>query len=379
MDLFLGILSIVQIIFLPGFIITRFIKIEASVLYIYLLSFTLSIASNFYILLLISLFHLTPKILLLIFFIEVIFLFYFVLKDKQKIIENINAYYKSIVETKYDFEKMLFIIATVIPIVWITNIIIYNTGTIFNSWDSIVSYNRWAIDWYNGNYPHLTWQYPQMITANLAVSYIFMDKTLQFFPKFIMPLFTLNILLIFVDLIWNKLEKKYIFSLILCALIINNSLYDFIAEGYVDLAVAFFVFFSFYNILLFNKNYDKKFIIIGLIIAVLSTQVKHTALYFMCIYPFLFFILSRISNFKQIFKYLIFYLVAFLMLSAPLIIWNYIKVKTGTEASHIEGQLNLFINRAYLDRMISAGKVLMISFGFVLTPLIFILLLRVIK
>jgi hypothetical protein len=76
----------------------------------------------------------------------------------------------------------------------------HSLGTIFQEWDAVLTWNGWAIDWFNCEFPSLTWHYPQLMPTNWSMSYmILMRSDLQLFIKAMMPLFSLFSLLLLLD------------------------------------------------------------------------------------------------------------------------------------------------------------------------------------
>jgi len=68
-------------------------------------------------------------------------------------------------------------------------------GKIFDRWDVVVSWNRWAVDWSANRLPSYTWHYPQLLPANWSVSYRMIGSSgVQFFARAVMPLFPLVVL-----------------------------------------------------------------------------------------------------------------------------------------------------------------------------------------
>jgi len=96
--------------------------------------------------------------------------------------------------------------------------------------------------------PTHTWRYPQLIPTNWSISYVLLQNTdVQCFAKAIMPLFSLGVLLLFLDLGVQKKKSLYLAGLVLYGIFLAY-MYNpsFIASGYVDIAVSFFGFLAFH-------------------------------------------------------------------------------------------------------------------------------------
>ena len=100
---------------------------------------------------------------------------------------------------------------------------ILNIGKVFNVWDTIFSWNRWAVDWSYNQFPALTYEYPQILPANWSLSYVIMqNKEVQAFTKAIMSLFSLFTILLFFDLARIKKNLVYLLGAILYGVILYS-------------------------------------------------------------------------------------------------------------------------------------------------------------
>jgi len=78
---------------------------------------------------------------------------------------------------------------------------IAQVGQIFQQWDAVVSWNRWAVDWAANRLPYATSIYPQLLPTNLSLSYVFMQSSeVWVFAKAFQFLFCLMLLLAMLDL-----------------------------------------------------------------------------------------------------------------------------------------------------------------------------------
>ena len=106
---------------------------------------------------------------------------------------------------------------------WALKLFFYNIGSIFNAWDAIASWNRWATEWAGNSFPVDSARYPQLIPANWSLSYVFIGNIdIQFFAKAITPLFTLFILLMLFDLGISTKKPGYFIGVFLTYLMIKK-------------------------------------------------------------------------------------------------------------------------------------------------------------
>ncbi len=119
---------------------------------------------------------------------------------------------------------------------------------VFNYWDPIFSWNRWAMLWYGGAIPGDSKLYPQMIPANWSLMYHIMGTPeIQSAPLSVMPLFVIGVLALFFDLAVRRKRIEYLIAMVACAV----ALYAIrgqvsLASGHVDMAVAFTTMVAFY-------------------------------------------------------------------------------------------------------------------------------------
>lgn len=118
----------------------------------------------------------------------------------------------------------------------------------FNAWDALVSWNEWAYSWYQGLLPQNVALYPQLIPANWSLMYhISGSPELQAFPLGTIPLLGFAILLMFLDLAIRRRRIEYLGALLLClagGLMPSSTTF----AGYVDLPLAFMATACFYVI-----------------------------------------------------------------------------------------------------------------------------------
>ena len=144
---------------------------------------------------------------------------------------------------------------------WIWKLFNWNLGSTFNSYDTVAEWNRWAMDWAANSLPSGTWRYPQLLSTNWSLIYVLMGSTtLQFFAKAFMPLFTLFILLMMVDLAVQKKNAGYLLGTTITYLTLKKFLGAFLIEGLADMPAAFLAFTALYLLILHHEELrDKDF------------------------------------------------------------------------------------------------------------------------
>lgn len=262
--LLLGILSVIQITLLPGFILLLFLKIKTEgpiQKFIYI--FALSLFVNYSLVAILTLLKLyTNTTLWLVIILELICLLILLKARKIKFASDFRfsiavQEYLSVFKNFSPHLKIVVGFASVIILFYFA-LFISNFGTIFYFVDTVnlIHWNTWAKDFANNILPYKSSHFPQLIPANWSISYVLTGNSdINFFPKSFMPLFFFGNLLMFLDLaIWGK-NYAYIIGLIIYGLF-APVIYPlvFIADGNADLPVSFFAFLTFYAYLKLSKN-----------------------------------------------------------------------------------------------------------------------------
>jgi hypothetical protein len=369
---FLILLSVLQICFIPGFIVFVFLNRkpdDTKVLLAPVISFGLSLIINYLIVLFLSYFHLyTRSALIIVFITEVIFLvcyFFFFKPDTD--VYNVKRIFREILsEAKffidfrksfYDKVKSVLFILSLLLLTALSLMLILNTGKIFHTWDAVFSWNRWAIDFYNNGIPSSTYHYPLLIPANWSVSYVLCGYPLQFIPKAIMPLFYSFIIL-------GIKQRSIAFISTVFFLFLGFNLLNW-TDGFVDVPVAFFSILVFICLVLINKddteNDKKKYILLSTILVCGSAVTKQAGIFLVLIYPLLLFILTKhkfVWTSRKIIKSCLLFLLFIVVIIIPYYIYAEIAIKKGFAASEIPYVTNEIYNGAsWFERLINAGKI----------------------
>ncbi len=288
--LLLGLISILQVIILPGLIIFNFFKIKTNtVIQKWLYIFSFSLFTNYGLVTVLTLFHVyTLYTLWGVLIIELLILMIFCRNKLAKIVSNISfreAYIKLFELLKSNSISNRIIIVVSVSIVLFYIAVLYaNIGTIFYYVDTVNNYewNSWAIDFANNILPRFSSHFPQLLPANWSICYVMIGKAdIHFFPKAIMPLFFLSNLLIFVDLAYSKRNQIYLIGLIIYGLF-SPIIYSlvFIADGNADLPVSFFAFLTFYSFLRIQENkFELKDYLLTFLFASMAAATKLAGFY----------------------------------------------------------------------------------------------------
>jgi hypothetical protein len=170
---------------------------------------------------------------------------------------------------------------------------IAQAGKIFEQWDAVVSWNRWAVDWAANRLPYATSMYPQLLPTNISVSYVFLQSSqIWIFAKAFQFLFCLMLLIAMLDAARVEGRFGYVLGVpITYALLVALLRYRMLSSGYVDVPLAFFGWVSVYSLSLARNAGDaigrRKFLFIGALLAFGAAATKQNGLYIAAMYPLL--------------------------------------------------------------------------------------------
>ena len=168
-----------------------------------------------------------------------------------------------------------------------------HAGDIFQQWDAVVSWNRWAQDWAGNRLPRTTAEYPQLLPCNMSLSYVFLqDTSIWFFAKGFMFLFCLLLLLGMFDLAGQTGQAGYALGVCLTyALLVATLRFRYISSGYADMPVAFLAFAGVYALLLgrtaSGAKTQTKYIFLGAVLCAGAALTKQAGLFIAAVYPLL--------------------------------------------------------------------------------------------
>jgi len=178
-------------------------------------------------------------------------------------------------------------------ILWLFKVAIDNVGDIFNLGDAVVSWNPWAIYWFNNRIPPANY-YPQLIPTNWSVTYVFIRTTdVQMFAASIMPFFASFSLLIFYLLAWRGKNIGFLVGLVAARFMMKKFIGGVLADGYVEPVILFFGLLSVSSLLLARWAEDdrqsSRYATWGLISAIACALTKQAGLYIVAVYPVLYY------------------------------------------------------------------------------------------
>ena len=158
-------------------------------------------------------------------------------------------------------------------------------GQIFEQWDAVVSWNRWAIDWAANRLPYATSLYPQLLPTNISLSYVFMQSSeVWIFAKGFQFLFCLMLLLAMLDAARVTGNFAYVPGLVITyGLLVALLRFRMLSSGYADVPLAFFSFAAVDCLLLARHAEDaasqRRYLFLGAVLAAGAALTKQPGLY----------------------------------------------------------------------------------------------------
>jgi len=124
-------------------------------------------------------------------------------------------------------------------------------GSVFTEIDDLLSWDRWAEDWFLNRYPVSAGYYPQLLPTNWSLTYVILGSTdVKMFAKALMPLFPIATSLLFVDLAGREKSPRYLFAIPIYGALLYTFLGEsLIVSGYMETALPFFGFLAVYALL----------------------------------------------------------------------------------------------------------------------------------
>ena len=366
MDFFLGLLGLLQIIFIPGLIVYRFFSFRTNLLDKLLILFATSLIINYCVLFLFTSLGIYNRITLgLLILGELAAILWLYRKDlttpvqavleagQDGIYEIASLFFPKRqhdgVSVLYYFVVIILLLLSAGSILWGVNLFLQNLGSVFSAWDAVVSWNNWATRWAAGRIPLDSHFYPQLIPANWSITYVLLGSTvIQFFAKGIMPLFTIMMLLGLFNLVLLTRKFHFLVSILLLQILLANFLNSGLSNGYVDIAVAFFSFAALYMLIKAHHTSDLKqrgqLYLLGALFSAGAAVTKQSGVYMALCYPVLVYADVAFSKVSLEKKQLRTWIISFALVSLIWISWYVLKeirILAGMDYANIDTLVNL--------------------------------------
>ena len=313
---FWGVLAIFQILFFPGLIFRSLYKPKGGFFFQLSVVAATSMLANFLLFYPLASFHLyTKTVVLVVIGLELaalIWLYRGIFRTRlDDVSENIRQWASRVVENVLEMFKgekysptlrvlrgiflLGFLGLALSLLFWFFRRLTNNFGSVFNTWDAVVSWNAWAQAWAQGIIPRVHFTYPQLLPINWSLTYLLTGNyEICLFAKAIMPLFALLTVLTIFELAYEKKEYAYLIAVAVVYLLYKKFLGEYIADGYADVPVAFMAWIA---LIPYLRNddllQDKKEFILSMILAAAAGVTKQVGLYILALIPLIAFLQTK--------------------------------------------------------------------------------------
>ncbi|MGH0035986.1 MAG: hypothetical protein ACQGVK_13245 [Myxococcota bacterium] len=234
-------LAAVQLVFLPGFLIVRALRLDgANAIQTLTLCFGLSLLANHFLVVGLVLTGLYTRPALLVAMalegtVALVLLRSRTGADRGSLGDQVRDF----LAERPGRGSGALLVGAVATVGYLAAFFVPSATHAFRLWDSIVSWNRWALDWSHGTLPGWTMHYPQLLPSNWSLAYVLQGQDLQFLPHGLMALFPVGIGLLLLDLGLRRREESFLLAAPVFAVLLGASLSRWIGSGHADLPVTF--------------------------------------------------------------------------------------------------------------------------------------------
>lgn len=238
----LAFLALVQVCFLPGWLVLRPFAVP-DLLARALLIFPLSLLANYELVYLLTLVGAYQRpVVFGIFGAEVVAAIWLLFRrpaapetsDENSVREQVGDWPEALPLRHILFTVAVLLVAA-LALEWARKI-----PGVFGIGDDIVSWNRWALDWFAGRVSARSGYYPQIIPANWSLIYQFTGTAeTHIFAKSFMGLFAVGVPLIFIAAFQATRSIACLAAVPVFVWMLGKLLGLYIGEGWVDIPLAF--------------------------------------------------------------------------------------------------------------------------------------------
>lgn len=334
----LGMISLLQIWFIPGYLLVYRSSSLSRVDKI-LLAIPLSATVNFFLVyaLVLSGFY-TQHTMIGIFAVEVAALLFFTWpKLKSSPHRNVSK--------RIDFNIDLTNIVFSLLVLLCSSQVLNQFGTVFTQGDAVMGWNALAISWFNGIIPtNIAW-YPQLLPTLYSLTYQFIaDSRVELFAKVAISFYPLFALALFARIAWLfPAERKHILWSAVIFFLLVRRLWgsESTVNGYAELPLAFFCLSILYVFALrANTRIDKNRNTLALVfigIAIGAGLMKHSGVFLGLIAPFFWlFCFRKSEDWQKHLKHSALIGIAIACGYAPWYLYQYWRITIGIDTSNLE-------------------------------------------
>lgn len=344
----LGFAAFLQAAFLPGWIITSWLRINGLWERL-LISFALSLLVNHALVaILVILGAYTTLVVWLFVAVEIAVLLVITWRSWRSWLRPLRwpsfNLFNGSGQTAWPFSKKAVVSIFALLAAWAAAVLIMRLASVnpgvFDIWDDFLSFNKWALEWYQGILPLKTQYYPQIIPANWSLIYKLMGTgDIQFFAKALMALFPLGIWLIFIDLYHRLRQPSFLAGASFTVILLLFFVWVFVGSGYVDIPSAFLAAVAFYVLIpdLLNHRFTAKYLLLAAALAGIAALTKQAGIFMIIpvlIWATIILLRSRVKA-SRVVAWLVGLVIIFSLITLPWYGYKTLEIRRGIDTSEV--------------------------------------------
>jgi len=379
-----GLLGLVQIVFLPGYLLARAMRLRLGVIDAFLLSFGFGTVLNYFLVQSLVFFHVfTRPVVLGIIFAEVVLLIWLRRRGgscdrwqlSAEIYQGALVSWTKLATPEKTVAGGFALLAVYCIFAFVHSATASWPDEAFTLWDNVMSWNRWATEWAANKPPWKTYHYPQLLPANSSIIYVLSDTTdVQAFNRLFFAFFPVAIFACLFDLGLRCRQIGYWLGIPLIYFAWLFMGRPGPAEGYADVPVTFMILMALYSMFIADGEREPGHVVRWMITAGVFTGAaaltKQTGLILILSLPALLFLLvdrPKVRLGSQKGKAILWALATALLLSIPWYVVKHVQIQSGVDQSEIAPVANAHGGRSPAERIIYGIQQMFLCWGVVQT------------
>ena len=172
---------------------------------------------------------------------------------------------------------------------------VFDFGNVFSIWDTVVSWNRWAVDWSQGIFPRGSYDYPQLLPTIWSLVYQLIGTVdIQVFAKATVAWLPVAAILAYAGIWQEERTSASVVGAVAFTLLLRQ-FKELAISGYVEFPTAVLAFIAYFAGWLATRRDGREahwLAIIGGVIAGGAGVCKQGGLYYAFFYPVFFYLLA---------------------------------------------------------------------------------------
>jgi len=294
-----SLLALVQVAFLPGYLLVRVLRLDESLAKTWVISFALSLVVNHYLVLLLYVAGIGGSLAIwVVFAVELLALAGLLVAGRAGdgrgnrvpgLAADLGRYLEVRGEAGVSPARLLLLVLASACVIELLTYVPAGFVSVFVRGDAMYSYNRWAVDWSAGRFPAFIMNYPQLVPTAWSTVYVMTGSRVQFVPHGMMALFPVSLVLAYVDFGVRRNAPAWLLGSVWMTALMVTAFPQYIGSGLVDIPVAFFAIVFF--VVLADADVDggsaqrSRHLVAAVLVAAGCAMTKQAGLYVACAAP----------------------------------------------------------------------------------------------